>query len=102
MAAGYVVRRSETQWIASIEHHSNGRRRYFSKSFRTEGEAKEHLQNQQADKNRGEFVEPSKVILSTLVEEWLGVITANVTERTLDGYRALMGRYVLPTLGRKL
>ncbi len=102
MAAGYIVRRSETCWIARIEHYSNGRRRYFSKSFNTEGEAKTHLQNQQADKNRGEFVEPSKVMLCTLVEEWLGLVAGNVTERTADGYRGLMDRYVLPTLGSKL
>lgn len=102
MASGYVQKESETCWIARVEYYKDGRRRYHSKSFPTENEAKTHLQNQQADKNRGEFVEPSKVILSTLVEEWLAVITGNVTERTLDGYRGLMDRYVLPTLGKKL
>jgi len=102
MAAGYVQKRSDTCWLARIEHNSNGRRRYFSKSFKTEKEPTEHLQNQQSDKNRGVFVEPSKVILSTLAEEWFGLTAANVTERTADGYKGLMDRYVFPTLGNRL
>ncbi len=101
MAAGYIQKRSESCWIARIEYHSRGQRRYFSKSFRTEGEAKTHLQNQQSAKNKGEFVEPSRVILSTLIDEWLETIRTRVTERTADGYQGLMERYVVPVLGPK-
>jgi integrase len=39
------------------------------------------------------------VILSSLVEEWVSVKVGTVTERTLDGYKALLDRYVIPTLG---
>src|ERR1051325_5348993 len=101
MASGYIYKRSETCWIARVEHYSSGRRRYFSKTFHTESDAKTHLQNQQSDKNKGEFVEPSKVILSTLIEEWLETIATRVTLRTADGYKGLLDRYVVPTLGKK-
>ena len=100
MATGYIIKRSDCQWVARVEHNANGRRRYFSKTFRTESEAKTHLQNQQSDKNRGEFIEPSKVLISTLIEEWLQTITS-VARRTADGYKGLMDRYVIPTLGKK-
>src|SRR5688572_27980547 len=101
MAAGYIHKRSETCWIARIEHYSNGRRRYFSKAFKTEKEATEHLQNQQADKNRGEFVEPSRVTLSVLIDEWLEIARPRVTQRTADGYQGLLDRYVRSELGSK-
>ncbi len=101
MASGYIQKRSETCWIARIEHNSNGRRRYFSKSFPTEGEAKEHLQNQQSDKNRGAFVEPSRVTLGVLMDEWLETIRPRVSPRTADGYQGLLDRYVRPALGSK-
>lgn len=69
MANGYIQKRSEIRWLARVEHYSNGRRRYFSKSFGTEAEAKTHLQNQQSDKNRGVFVEPSRVTIAVLIDE---------------------------------
>jgi len=99
MASGYIQKRSETCWIARIEHISNGRRRYFSKTFRTEKEAKTHLQNQQSAKNNGEFVEPSRVTVSVLIDEWLETIRPRVTQRTADGYQGLLDRYVRPELG---
>jgi len=101
MANGYIVRRSETRWIARVEHYTNGKRRYFSKSFETEAAAKEHLQNQQSDKNRGVFVEPSRVTMAVLFDEWLEVIRPRVTQRTADGYQGLLDRYVRPELGNK-
>ena len=52
MASGYVQKESDTCWIARVEHSRNGKRRYVSKAFKTEDEAKTHLQNQQADKNQ--------------------------------------------------
>lgn len=101
MASGYIQKRSETCWVARIEHNSNGRRRYFSKTFRSEGEAKTHLQNQQSAKNKGEFVEPSRVTMAVLIDEWLESVRPRVTERTADGYQGLLDRYVRPVLGSK-
>lgn len=101
MAAGYIVRRSESCWVARIEHNSNGKRRYFSKSFKSEKEATEHLQNQQSDKNRGVFVEPSRVTVSILIDEWLETIRPRVTQRTADGYQGLLYRYIKDELGTK-
>jgi integrase len=101
MAAGYIQKRSETCWIARIEHFSNGRRRYFFKSFRTEGEAKSHLQDQQSAMNKGEFVEPSKVTIGVLIDDWLETIRPRVTPRTADGYQGLLDRYVRLGLGCK-
>src|SRR5688572_29802234 len=93
MAAGYIQKRSETCWVARIEHNSNGRRRYFSKSFRTEGEAKTHLQDQQSAKNRGVFVEPSRVTFAVLMDEWLETVRPRVSPRTADGYQGVLNRY---------
>lgn len=101
MASGYILKRSDRCWIARIEHYKNGRRRYVSKSFGTEGEAKTHLQDQQSAQNRGEFVEPSRVTLSTLFDEWVETVRTRVTERTADGYAGLLERYVKPSLGPK-
>jgi integrase len=101
MANGYVQKESSTCWIARVEHYRNGKRRYVSKAFPTEKEAKEHLQNQQSAKNNGEFVEPSKVTLAVLFDEWLDTIRPRVTQRTADGYQGLLDRYVRPELGSK-
>jgi integrase len=101
MAAGYVLKRSDTQWIARIERTTNGRRRYFSKSFHTESEAKTHLQNQQSNVNFGQFVEPSRLTLAVLMDEWIESISTRVTPRTADGYKGLLDRYVRPVLGPK-
>lgn len=101
MAGGYIVRRSESCWIARVEHNSNGKRRYFSKSFKTEKAATEHLQNQQSDKNRGVFVEPSRVTVAVLIDDWLETTRPRVTQRTAGGYQGLLYRYIKPELGTK-
>jgi len=101
MAAGYIQRRSETCWVARVEHYRNGRRRYLSKTFRTEKAAKEHLQDQQSAQNKGEFVEPTRVTLMVLMDEWLDTIRPRVTQRTADGYKGLLDRYIRPELGSK-
>lgn len=101
MANGYIQKESGTCWIARVEHYRNGKRRYVSKAFATEKEAKEHLQNQQSAKNNGEFVEPSKVTLTVLFDEWLDTIRPRVTQRTADGYQGLLDRYVRPEFGSR-
>ena len=88
MANGYIQKESSTCWIARVEHYRNGKRRYVSKAFPTEKEAKEHLQNQQSAKNNGEFIEPSKVTLAVLFDEWLDTIRPRVTQRTAEVIRA--------------
>lgn len=101
MAAGYIQRRSETCWVARVEQYRNGPRRYFSKTFRTEKAAKEHLQDQQSAQNKGEFVEPTRVTVAVLMDEWLDTIRPRVTQRTADGYKGLLDRYIRPELGSK-
>jgi integrase len=73
----------------------------LSKTFRTEGEAKTHLQDQQSAKNKGEFVEPSKVTVAVLIDDWLETIRPRVTPRTADGYQGLLDRYVRRVMGSK-
>jgi len=101
MAAGYIERRSEVCWVARVEKYRNGRRRYFSKTFQTEKAAKEYLQDQQSAQNKGEFVEPTRVTLASLIDEWLEVIGPRVTQRTADGYQGLLDRYIRPELGHR-
>lgn len=101
MAAGYIERRSETCWVARIEKYRNGRRRYLSKTFQSEKAAKDYLQDQQSAQNKGEFIEPTRVTLATLIDDWLEVIRPRVTQRTADGYQGLLDRYIRPELGHK-
>ena len=44
----------------------------------------------------------SKITLGTFLEQWIQSHASKVRERTIYGYRNVLNRYVVPTLGATL
>ncbi len=80
-----------------------GERRQRAKTYRTRKEAEVALAAWITEVERGTALEPSKVTVGGLLEQWLtGVAKHNVKATTLEDYEATIRVHILPTLGSVL
>lgn len=72
---------------------ANGKRKYSNKNIKTgRKNAEKYLTKALRDKDLGVFVEPGKETVSEFLERWLKTTAkSRVSERTLDGYEAILG-----------
>jgi len=96
--------------FGSIRKRANGRfqayyhdasgRRHFAGTFDTKGEASAVLAAARADMNRGIWIDPgpAKELFGDYAKRWLG-LRHDVAPRTLDQYRSLQRRHLLPAFG---
>lgn len=70
-------------------------------TFDTRREAGDWLHKEKTDRNRGAWIDPRKgrVTLTTYAERWL-THRPNLRPRTVDLYRGLLDRHILPVLGQ--
>lgn len=71
---------------------ANGKRRYSNKTIKTgRKNAEKYLTKALRDKDLGIFVEPGKETVSEFLARWLKTTAkSRVSERTLDGYEAIL------------
>jgi hypothetical protein len=76
----------------------NGRRLEVFRTFPTLAESRMWERQQKRALDLGQFVEPSQTMLGDYLRGWLeATARLQVGDRTLEGYRRLLDRYVLPS-----
>ena len=100
---GYIRQRSKGRWEITIDigRDSTGKRlRHFESVKGTKTAAQQRLAELTVNIERGSYVKPKRISLGEWLNEWLnGYVKTNCSPRTLDGYRSILERHVIPTLG---
>ena len=99
--AGHVRRRGG-KWQARMPDPARGGTIKIERTFRTKVEAEQWLHSQQADLQRGEYIDPRKADsgFPTVVAAWKGT-WINIEPKTRAGYEAILARYLMPAFGKR-
>jgi integrase len=96
--AGQIIKRGDKTWLVRIfrGRDEDGRRMYINKTVKgNKRDAEKYLSTTLAAISTGTFIEPSLQTLITYLREWLETVArSRVTERTFEGYKSLIDRYV--------
>lgn len=95
MTNRYAIREQTTGRFQARWYDDGGKRR--SKTFGTRTEAKRFLENIKADRNRGDYIDPSDARRSfrEVAELWLG--SRNLRPKTEQSYRTILEQRIYPT-----
>ncbi len=78
----------------------NGKRIKATKTFKDFKEAKKTLTAFEADKNKGNIVAPTGILLKNWLEYWLNDIkNIRCEETTLYGYKNIIYNHIIPSIG---
>ncbi|WP_326601858.1 tyrosine-type recombinase/integrase [Rhodococcus sp. PD04] len=94
MTNRYAIREQTTGRFQARWYDDGGKRR--SKTFGTRTEAKRFLENIKADRNRGDYIDPSDARRSfrEVAELWLG--SRNLRPKTEQSYRTILEQRIYP------
>ena len=78
-----------------------GKKRYHSESVKgTRGDTDRRLTEVLRELDTGSFVKPIRLEVRAYLEQWMrDCAPLHVTQRTLEGYRGNINRYILPKIG---
>ncbi|MEV4633316.1 tyrosine-type recombinase/integrase [Rhodococcus coprophilus] len=95
MTNRYAIREQTTGRFQARWYDDGGKRR--SKTFGTRTEAKRFLENIKADRNRGDYIDPSDArrTFREVAELWLG--SRNLRPKTEQSYRTILEQRIYPT-----
>lgn len=100
---GHIRPRGEKTWALVIELErdpSTGKRK--QKWITVHGnkkEAERKLAEVLHEMNTGAYAEPSKTTLAAFLEQWLEHVQTTVRPTTMESYRSLIRRHIVPDLG---
>lgn len=101
--SGQLIKRGERTWLIRVftGRDSEGRRHYHNQTIRgNKKDAEAHLRKILTAVSTGTFIEPSPLTIDEYLNKWLeSAARPRVSERTADGYDALLKRYVREPLG---
>ncbi len=108
MARGTIRQRSKVRkdsWTVQIYtgvDARTGKKRYHSEAVKgTMALAERRLTELLREVDTGTFVERSRLTVAEYLEQWLQDIAApRVSNRTLEGYKGNLDRYIVPKLGK--
>ena len=108
MARGTIRQRSKVRkdsWTVQIYtgvDARTGKKRYHSEAVKgTMALAERRLTELLREVDTGTFVERSRLTVAEYLEQWLQDIAATrVSNRTLEGYKGNLDRYIVPKLGK--
>lgn len=101
---GHIRRRGKNQWAIIVElaaEPETGKRRQQAKAFHgTKKEAEAELRDILTKLERGEYVKPNRITVAEYLKLWLkDYAPQNARERTTQGYRGIIDRYLVPAIG---
>ncbi len=98
---GSIYRRSDGQWVGSVDlGPQGGRRRRKTVYGRTQKEVRDKLRALQRTVDAGSLPPPANLTVARYLEDWLvRFLPGTVSPRTEVIYRNAIDRYVLPTVG---
>ena len=77
--------------------------RHFETVHGRKGDAQKRLTELLASLDKGVYTPPGKLTVGEHLQNWLqGYVKTNCSERTLDGYRAIIDHHLTPSLGHFL
>ncbi|MDV7246765.1 MULTISPECIES: tyrosine-type recombinase/integrase [Rhodococcus] len=99
MANRYAIREQTTGRFQARWYDDGGKRR--SKTFGTKTAAKKFLDGIQADRNRGDYIDPSdsKRTYREVAELWIG--SRNLRPKTAQSYRTILEQRIYPTFAER-
>lgn len=101
--AGQIIKRDVRTWTLRVFQGRDafGKRRYFNKTVHgTKKEAQAMLNSMLSERDLGTLRKPTDQTLSDHSANWLeAVAKGRVRQRTLQDYRDICARYVIPKLG---
>ena len=100
---GSIRQRSKNSWQLQIYTGKgpDGKPRRHLETIRgRKGDAQRRLIELLASLDKGVYTPPGKLTLTDLLNQWLqGYVKTNCSQRTLDGYQAIIDRHLIPNLG---
>lgn len=99
---GHLRERSPGRWaiILDVADPETGKRRRKWHSFAgTKREAQKECARLVTSMAGGDYIEPSKVTVATLLHQWLGHARAKVSPRTHERYTEIVEKNLIPVLG---
>jgi len=103
---GSIRQKSKYGWQIQIYTGigSDGKpRRHFETVRGRKGDAQRRLTELLASLDQGTYTPPAKVTVAQHLRSWLdGYVKTNCSQRTLDGYQAIIEHHLIPALGHVL
>lgn len=100
---GQIIKRGKDRWLVRVPRGRDvsGKRLYHNKTIHgSKKVAQEYLTKTLRDLDTGSFVEPSRRSVAEVLTNWLNTTAKQrVRPRTLNDYRWLAERYLIPVLG---
>src|SRR5579885_2822515 len=99
---GSITKRADGRWEARLDlGYRDGGRQHRSIYGRTRAQAAQKLRDAQAALDAGLPLADGRTTVETFLRHWLkNVLPGTVAPATLDSYRTLVERHIIPTLGR--
>jgi Phage integrase, N-terminal SAM-like domain len=100
---GHIRERSPGRWAIVIDAHVNGERKRRWRSFvGTKRQAQIECARLISEMQSGTSVEPNRVTLTQLLDQWLQHVKQQVSARTHERYGEIVRVYLAPALGSVL
>jgi integrase len=105
--AGYVGRyfvKSENKekwfYVLTLGKDSNGKRvQKRKRGFKGKKEAEKALREAQVTADKGKYVEPTKILFSNYVIEWLKGKSYSISSQTVKSHQSYIKTHIVPRLG---
>lgn len=87
-------------FVIDLGKDSNGKRKQKKKrGFKTKKEALAALAEVEVMLNRGTYIEPSQMLFSQYLNEWMKTKKNAIGEQTVETYEFYLKQYIVPKLG---
>ena len=102
---GHIYQRAKGSWTIVYDlpmDAATGKRRQKSQRVKgTKRDAERTLRQVLLSLEQGSYVKPNKISLGELLRQWLkDYASMNTTDRTQESYTSIVGRHLIPALGR--
>jgi len=101
---GSIRQRGKDSWHLQIYTGmgpDGKRKRHFETVRGRKGDAQRRLTELLTSLDRGVYTPPGKLTVADLISQWLeGYVKTNCSQRTLDGYQAIVANHLVPALGQ--
>ncbi len=100
---GQIIGRGKSSWLlrVTLGRDATGKRRIYNETFHGNKKAAEkRLTAILSKRDKGTFIEPSSETLDHYLDRWLeDAAKASVRQRTHEGYKDILARYIRPRIG---
>jgi integrase len=101
--SGHIKKRGKNSWLIQI-YTGNGPAGKYKRHYETvhgrKGDAQKRLTELLSSLDKGIYTPPGRLTVAEHLHNWLsGYVKTNCTQKTLDGYQAIIEKHLIPALG---